>query len=119
MNISERNKQIAEMDLRWKEYEKYAMFISVVRNRTDFVENTLKRIDQNPKREIFYKSSDVAKELFPTKTLTEDNIYLGLKFALFIEGIDITSTRLKEIDTITGKQYLVLKLRRVIPCVPY
>jgi len=97
-------------------HQKYGAYLDVIKERPDVVQYLLKNIDESPKKEILVKAVDIAKELGPYFTKLGDTaIGWGLKFALFNEGIFISTTKSKELNTDTGQYYMLLRMRRPRP----
>lgn len=94
-------------------HQKYGAYIDALREHQDIVPYLLNNIDANPNGEILVKAVDIAKELGPYfEKLGETAIGWGLKFALFTEGIFISTTKSKEINPATGEGYMLLRMRR-------
>lgn len=93
--------------------EKYENFKDVLRTRPDIVQYFLKQIDETSHGEIFVKASDMGNNLGPNfEKLGEESIYWGLKVALVPYGIFASKYFSKEINPLTNKRYLLLKLTR-------
>lgn len=94
-------------------HQKYGAYLDAIKEHPDVVPYLLKNIDENPKKEILIKAVDIAKELGPYfEKLGETAIGWGLKFALFTEGIFVSTTKSKEINPSTGQGYMLLRMRR-------
>lgn len=93
--------------------QKYGAYLDALKDHPDVVPYLLTNIDENPNKEILVKAVDIAKELGPYfEKLGETAIGWGLKFALFTEGIFVSTTKSKEINPNTGQGYMLLRMRR-------
>ena len=95
-------------------HQKYGEYIEILASKkAEIVDFLLENIDKSPNNEILIKAVDIAKELGPRfEKLGENAVHWGLKFALFMHGIFVRTTRAAEINTKTGECYLLLRMRR-------
>jgi hypothetical protein len=94
-------------------HQKYGAYLDALKEHPEVVPYLLKNIDESPNGEILIKAIDIAKELGPYfGKLGETAIGWGLKFALFTEGVFVSTTKSKEINPDTGQGYMLLRMRR-------
>ena len=97
-------------------HQKYGAYIKALEDHPDILPYLLKHIDESPNNEILVKAVDMGPALGPYfETIGETAMHWGLKFALFMHAIFVSTTTSKEINPKTNKGYLLLKLRRAKP----
>ena len=97
-------------------HQKYGDYIKILEDKPEIVPYLLENIDKSSNGEILIKAVDMATELGPRfDKLGENAIHWGLKFALFMRGIFVRSTRGNDINPKTGEHYMILRMRRSLP----
>jgi len=93
-------------------HQKYGAYLKALEDHPDVLPYLLDNIRKSPNKEILVKAVDMGPALGPYfETIGETAMHWGLKFALFIHGIYVSTTTSKEINPKTNKGYLLLRMR--------
>jgi hypothetical protein len=97
-------------------HEKYGAYLDVLREHPEIINYLLDSIDQSKGGEILVRAVDMAKALGSDfEELSETTIYWSMRFALFYYGIWLSTKSDKEINSKTGKNYMLLRMRIAKP----